>query len=245
MNQVPLLVSGRNGRMARLFAEAACADPEVDLLGRLAPEAGEETREETGAEQAGQRLITGLSQAGRPDPVILDFTHPERTTWVLSQAETSPCSLVIGTSGLEDQTVGQIEALAERRAILLIDNASTGIRVLSQALRHLAEIGGGRWDASILDIHFKGKADAISGTAKALARQWADAHAPEAQSADIAAFRQGNGVSEHRVLCHAPGEVIELVHRIEDRSALLHPVLTAAKKLGQATPRLYSMEDFL
>lgn len=236
MTQLPVLVSGRNGRMARLFTEAACADPEIDLLGQLAPKPGAD---------ASLGVITNLTQASKSDPVILDFTHPDRTNWVLSQAEASPCSLVIGTSGLDEQVADRIQALTQHRAILLVANASTGIRVLSKALQYLAEVGNDGWDASILDIHFKGKADTVSGTANALARQWTCSDKPSTRNAKIASIRQGDGVSEHRILCHARGEVIEFVHRIEDRSAFLHPVLTAAKKLSGTTPGLYSIEDLI
>lgn len=116
---------------------------------------------------------------------------------------------------------------------------------MTRFVRDLAERTDERWDAGILDIHFREKADAVSATARKLAQAWRD-HRPEsAVEPGIAAFRQGDGVSEHRVMAAGPGEVVEVVHRINHRQAFLAGILASIRFAHAARPGLYSLEDVL
>ncbi len=237
INQIPIVISGRNGRMAHLIAGAVEKADDLSLAAWISP-----TR---CMDHAQHPVLSDLSEVSVPDPVVIDFTASTRTSWLIDAAEKTPCSLIIGTSGIDDDLEARIGQLSVRRAVLRAANMSIGMMVMRETARRLAGVGGPGWEASVLDLHFRGKVEAISATALAIADDWNRARTPNTAPVSLASFRQGDGVSEHRLICHGQGEVFEISHRIDDRAAFLEPICNAARFLHGRTSGLYSLEDIL
>jgi len=118
----------------------------------------------------------------------------------------------------------------------------------------------GDFELEIEERHHRGKADAPSGTALALAAVLAKARGlgPGAyrhgrsgrgerrpDEIGIHALRGGDWVGEHTILLAGPGETLELRHRAESRSAFARGALSAARFAAEAPPGLYGMADVL
>lgn len=233
--RVPIVVNGRSGRMSDLVSCAVRDAPDLILRGRLSRRPGP-------GEDSGAPVRPDLSAWACEAPVVIDFTWPHRTGELLTEAVATPCALVIGTSGLEDAHRELLAAVARDRAVLISANFSLGLRSVRRFVRDLAGSVGSDWGAGIVDLHFRGKKDALSATARTLAQDWDGHRGPGAAMAVPAAFRQGDGVSEHRVLAGGFGEVVEVVHRIDDRRAFLPGILAAARFVHRREPGLYSLE---
>ena len=238
MGSIPVIVSGRHGRMANMIADAVSETDDLRLAARISPTP-------TNDKQPDEAFVSALGDIVDKSPVVIDFTAPERTEWLVDAAQDTPCSLIIGTSAIGVDLEKRIVLLSESRAILRASNMSIGMLVMRETARRLATVGGAGWDASVLDIHFNGKVDPISATALVLANDWNDAAEPGAAPASLAAFRQGNGVSEHRLVCHGNGEVLEITHRIDHRSAFMTPICNAARFVYGRPAGLYSLEQIL
>ncbi|MFJ8005326.1 4-hydroxy-tetrahydrodipicolinate reductase [Streptomyces fagopyri] len=240
----PVVVCGRSGRMAGLIADAVSREPDLHLTARLS------TRPQPAAD-----VLAALADldCDRP-PVVVDFTAREATAALLVQARNVPCSLVIGTSGLGESETALLEEAGRHRAIVTAANFSVALLAVAGFVRDLSGRTDDSWDAGVLDIHFTGKRDRPSATARLLAAQWRAARTrrrgrPETgeegaeEAPDIAAFRIGNAVSEHRILAAGPGEHVEVVHRVADRTAFLPGILRSVRFAADAPPGLYSLED--
>jgi 4-hydroxy-tetrahydrodipicolinate reductase len=221
--------------MATLIDDQVRADPAFTLIGRLST-----SRQSNGANRAS--ILASLGSISEKDVVIVDFTNREQTRALLDQAIQIPCSLVIGTSGLGEEEMRRVRETAQVRAILVAPNFSIGIAHIGKMIRALASGVGATWNASVLDIHFQGKVDSPSATARHLAEQWDAASRAETRST-VASFRIGNGVSEHRVFVAGADEQIEVVHRVTERRAFVPGVLTAIRFVHRAGPGLYGLED--
>ncbi len=99
----------------------------------------------------------------------LDFTIAEAAMAAARIALEQGINVVIGTSGLSDDNLKEIDQLAEANKVgaVVAPNFALGAVVLL----HLAKIAAKFFDhAEIIELHHHEKADAPSGTALATAR---------------------------------------------------------------------------
>jgi 4-hydroxy-tetrahydrodipicolinate reductase len=207
--------------MATLVADAVRDDPQLELLARLAT-----------------RPSPQLAGVAGDKPVIVDFTAAEVTAALLTQALYTPCPLVIGTSGLGPAERELIAEVGRTTAVVVAANFSVALLAVARFVRELSSQVGSSWDAGVIDVHFAGKRDRPSGTAGFLAEQWRGSHAEP----EVASFRLGDAVSEHRLLAAGSGEHVEVVHRIADRRAFLPGILRSIRFASDAGPGVYSLE---
>lgn len=235
MTGIPTVVAGRSGRMARLVAQAVRDTPGLRLAGILALRPGAEPAD---------GVVTALDQVPGPPPVVVDFTTREATAALLRQALTTPCALVIGTSGLTDPDRELLHRVGKVRAVVQAANFSLGLLQVARLARRLAAETDPSWRAGVIDVHFAGKRDAPSGTATHLAEQWSGAREAD-DDVPVASFRIGDGVSEHRFLAAGPAEHLEVVHRVDDRRAFLPGVVRAVRFVHRAAAGVYPLDDIL
>jgi 4-hydroxy-tetrahydrodipicolinate reductase len=136
-----------------------------------------------------------------------------------------------------------MERHARERAIVTAANFSFALTIVARFVRELAARADAGWGAGVVDVHFAGKRDLPSGTARALADAWSSQRGAGAPVPAIASFRIGDAVSEHRVLAAGTGEQVEICHRVNDRAAFVPGVLAAIRFAEHADPGLYSLED--
>jgi len=223
--------------MATLIADAVRADPGLELAARL-------TTRTLGLPTQDIPSVDHLAAVASLEPVVvIDFTARQATAVLLDQAMTVGCSLVIGTSGLGDAERDLLAEVGRSRAVVVAANFSLVLLAVARFIRDLSAQVGPTWDAGIMDVHFAGKRDRPSGTARFLAEQWHGARGNHELTPDVAAFRMGDAVSEHRVLAAGSGEHVEVLHRVADRKAFLPGVLCSVRFAAHAQPGIYSLED--
>ncbi|MFV2196811.1 4-hydroxy-tetrahydrodipicolinate reductase [Nocardiopsis sp. LOL_012] len=233
---IPVVVCGSSGRMSDLIAAALNDTPDLRAAARLSLRPTEASAADSGA-------VRELGRVCVPEPVVVDFTAPQATRRLLHQARTVPCSLVIGTSGLTDGDRSLMREVGRERTIVTAANFSVVLLAMARFVRELGSLVDHTWDAGVVDVHFAGKKDRPSATARYLAEQWPGPPGREAAPPEVAAFRMGDGVSEHRVLASGTGEHVEVLHRVADRTALLPGILRSVRFAAHAGPGVHTLED--
>ncbi len=117
----------------------------------------------------------------------------------------------------------------------------------------------GDYDIEIIETHHRGKKDAPSGTAKAIAdiiREQKPGtkfiHGREGMVGErkkgevcINVVRGGDIIGEHRVLFLSNGEFIELRHFATSRQCFAYGTIKAIRFIHDKPPGLYTMQDVL
>lgn len=192
----------------------------------------------------------------RDADVLVDFTTPESTrAHSLAAAEVGR-ALVVGTTGLSADAVDELRTIGQTVPVLYSRNMSVGVNALLGLLPALVRALDG-YDMEIWEHHHRGKKDAPSGTALALAEAMvADLEkravygrqgiAPR-QTGDIGihAIRGGGNAGEHTILFADDGEQIQVIHRAYGRRTFALGALRAAKWVAARPPGFYTMSDLL
>lgn len=190
--------------------------------------------------------------------VVIDFSLANGTRELLKFAKDHPKNLVIGTTGLSENDLKEIEILSKNMAILYASNFSLGVALLNKITKECAKILAD-FDAEIVEIHHNKKADAPSGTALSLAKSIANGrdlnlddvlitnrdHKRQKNEISIQALRGGDVAGIHSVNFFGNAEYIELKHSAKDRSIFANGALKCALFLANKKTGFYKIEDCL
>jgi len=117
--------------------------------------------------------------------VVVDFTNPEVCMAAARIAIHQKVNMVIGTTGLSDKNLAEIEKLCQtyKTAAVVAPNFSLGAALLI----HLSKLSAKFFNyAEIVEMHHDKKADAPSGTAIATAKAMTQGHShPQLEVAGI------------------------------------------------------------
>ncbi len=254
----PIIIAGALGRMGKTLVELVLADPECTLVGLL-------EREEHVDALAHYAVPTGAHLAALGEKshgaVIIDFSAPEASLALAEDAAIYGASLVIGTTGLNEEQKNQLQYFATKTPIFWAPNMSIGVNVLLQVLPELVKKLGDAYDVEMVELHHNRKKDSPSGTALKLAECLADAKEWPLQEVacyhregiigerpqkeiGIQTIRGGDVVGVHTMYFMGPGERIEVTHQAHSRETFAQGALRAAKWLHlQQGGKLYSMQD--
>jgi 4-hydroxy-tetrahydrodipicolinate reductase len=192
--------------------------------------------------------------------VVIDYSHPDWTGPLLAKLLAEPLPTLIGTTGLPEPMLREIDALAERAPVLRAANTGTGINILRGLVQAAVRAAGPGWDVEVLEMHHRNKVDAPSGTAwmlletaagggreRAVPARVGETGARTDDEIGVQTLRGGDVVGEHTVYLIGHGERIELTHRAWDRDTFARGGLRAARWLAAPgrEPGLYSMTDVL
>jgi 4-hydroxy-tetrahydrodipicolinate reductase len=196
--------------------------------------------------------------------VVIDFTHAETVVAHARDIRAARTAWVLGTTGLSDTQAAAMRAVCATVPVVQAANFSPGVTLLLGVARYLAgALPAADYDAEILEMHHRFKADAPSGTALALGRAVAEGRgaslADIAQSArhgqtgprpagaiGFASLRGGGVIGDHTLLFAGLGEHISLSHHAIDRAVFARGAVRAAIWAGPGrAPGLYGMEDVL
>lgn len=190
--------------------------------------------------------------------VIVDFSSPEALPASLERAIRSASPILVGTTGLDDFADRRIAEASRKVAVLRAANTSLGVALLAELVERAAKVLGQGWDVEVLEMHYRHKKDAPSGTALLLGEAAARGRGTALKREDarsgrnlsreegaigFAALRGGTVVGDHDVLFAGSQERLILSHRAEDRMIFARGALAAAGFLHQREPGLYSMRD--
>jgi len=191
--------------------------------------------------------------------VVIDYSHPDWTGPLLKGLLDAPKPLLVGTTGLPDEQLADLSALAARVPVVRARNTGTGINILQALVKQAVQAAGPGWDVEILEMHHRKKVDAPSGTAwmlletaagggrgRAVPSRVGEPGARTDEEIGIQTLRGGDVVGEHTVYLVGHGERIELTHRCWDRTTFARGGVRAARWLAEPRePGLYAMADVL
>lgn len=193
---------------------------------------------------------------------VLDFTAPAATVAFAELAAQARIVHVVGTTGLSQDDLKQLEAASYHARIVRSGNMSLGVNLLAGLVRKVAATLGEAFDIEVLEMHHRMKVDAPSGTALLLGEAAAegrrvslaetrvstrDGHTGARRPGDIgfATLRGGSVVGDHSVIFAGPSERITLSHHAEDRGIFARGAVRAAQWAFDQPPGLYGMDDVL
>ena len=241
---LPILVTGKSGRMGQAVLLAAATEPAVCIAA---------------THDAGEDLDAAIAGTA----CVIDFSVHSFTTQLLAAALAHGTRLVIGTTGHTDAERDAIRAAASHLPIVHASNYSVGVNTLFWLTRHAARIlGQDRFDIEVSEMHHRHKIDAPSGTARSLL-EILNAATGTSYATDVVhgrvgnigprppreigmhSFRGGDVVGDHTVLFAADGERVELTHRASSRLTFAAGAVRASLWLANKNPGLYDMQDVL
>ncbi|MCH7836325.1 MAG: 4-hydroxy-tetrahydrodipicolinate reductase [Chloroflexi bacterium] len=259
---IKVVVSG-TGKMGRQVLEAVCAEPDLEpaaVLSRLAAEEYLSLPDGSGLVPFGTDPA-GLFNRTRPD-VVVDFTNAERTPAVAHEALEAGARLVIGTSGLSEAFLKELERECRERKLgaVVASNFALGAVVMA----HLAKIAARFFDhAEIIEMHDEGKVDSPSGTAIATARKMAAGREGPFQRAPvqretIEGARGGavDGITVHsvrlpglvahqEVIFGGPGETLTIRHDSSSRESFMPGVILAIRDVMERQDAVFGLERLI
>ena len=261
---IKIAIHGAGGRMGRSLVRVVHETPSAELVGAV--DHGETVGKDAGAlaglEPLGVEITADVSAAIARADVVIDFTLPHATAALLPLVEASAARLVIGTTGITDETNAAIRALASARGIVYAPNYSQGVTALFYLAERAAELMGPAFDAEIFEMHHRLKVDAPSGTAVKLLDVVARAKGADPKrdalfgregqvgartdaEIGVMTLRGGDVVGEHTLFLSGVGERLELTHRATDRMIFARGAVRAALFAATAGPGLFDMFDVM
>lgn len=263
MKTTRVAIAGCCGRMGRALVRLTHADPELRLTAAFTVAGDGNLTRDAGAVAGVGELGVPVQTAGDAAcDVLIEFTAPGSTPeWSAWCAERG-AALVSGTTGLSEPENQALKDAARRVPVLWSPNMSVGVNLLLELVRRAATVLDQSWDSEISETHHRHKADAPSGTARALlAAVCAGRGEDPGQAAvygrvgfgrgrsagqvGVHALRMGEVVGDHDVHFAGAAEVLTLSHRALSRDTFAAGALRAAKWVVGRPAAFYGMRDVL
>jgi 4-hydroxy-tetrahydrodipicolinate reductase len=227
------------GRMGKNIEQAMAEFPDMKIAGAVHP----------GLFARPQDVPGGID-------CIIDFSYPGNLQNMVDYARETGCALVVGTTGYTDGQVALLKTAAERAPVMYSANYSLGVAVMKRAAKLLAEaLMPSGFDCEIVEKHHNQKADAPSGTAKALLSaidpmgSYRHVFGREGvtgargREIGVSAVRGGTAAGEHTVLFLGTDEELEIKHTAASRMIFARGAVRAARAVVSAPKGFYTMDD--
>ena len=177
---------------------------------------------------------------------VIDFSHYTMHDEALRYALEKNIPIVVGTTGLSDEQISNMQEAAKRIPVLYSTNYSYGILIMSE------------WDVELTETHHSKKKDAPSGTAKTMlsilnednsktevyGRQGITGERSK-REIGVHALRGGTVAGTHTVSFFGNDETIEITHRAASRKIFAEGACIALAKLYNREPGFYNLEEIL
>lgn len=195
---------------------------------------------------------------------IIDFSTAGELPYTLEQALKFKVPMVIGTTGWLDNAK-QTDSLCKESdtPVLYGTNFSLGVQLFAKLIYQAGKLFGNNsnFHSTLHEVHHTQKADAPSGTALTLAKQFLDGanqtddkeiktDLPSSEKVDpealyITSQRLGSVFGEHQLRLNSPFDDIEISHKARSRDAFAAGALQAAKWITRQDPGFYLLEDVI
>jgi 4-hydroxy-tetrahydrodipicolinate reductase len=240
-------VLGAKGRMGATTVEAINSASDLELVATV--DLGDSM----------ESLVAAGAQ------VVVDFTHPDAVMSNLEFAINHGISVVVGTTGFDDEKLDQVRgwlAANPQVGALIAPNFGLGavlmMQFAAQASKYFESV-------EIVELHHPNKADAPSGTAARTAQLITEARAsvhkeamPDATSTSLPGARGAKvgdvpvhsvrlrGLVAHQeVILGDTGETLTIRHDSIDRTGFMPGVLLGVRKVVQTPGLTFGLEHFL
>ncbi len=191
--------------------------------------------------------------------VVVDFTNADWTPVVARAALDRGVRLVIGTSGLSDGWLAELEAECRERELGAVVAANFAIGAV--LMTYVAKVAGSFFDsAEIIEMHHDRKVDAPSGTALETAKAMAEARgrpfqrnvpaketlansrAAEVEGITIHSVRLPGLVAHQEVLFGGLGQTLSIRHDTTGRESFIPGVLLAVREVVERKELVRGLE---
>jgi 4-hydroxy-tetrahydrodipicolinate reductase len=261
-----IAVIGAAGRMGKALIETITATEGAYLSAALEhPDSsliGADAGELAGIGRNNIQVVASLHDVADDFDVLIDFSIPAVTAANAAFCLEHGKKMVIGTTGLDDNQLQQVQMASQANAICMASNYATGVNLCFKLAELAASVLGDEVDIEISEAHHRHKIDAPSGTALSLGESVASAlgrdlkdvavygregqtGARDRQTIGFATVRAGDIVGDHTVLFAGEGERIEITHKASSRMAFARGAVRAAKWLASRESGLFDMQDVL
>ncbi|WP_420012382.1 4-hydroxy-tetrahydrodipicolinate reductase [Tateyamaria sp.] len=267
MSELPgIVIAGASGRMGQMLIQTLMASDKVRLAGALERPGHDWVGQDVGIAMGGTTLgvvvsddvLETMSQA----QAVIDFTAPEATLALNKIAAQARAAHIIGTTGMTEAQIEQLEPASRHCAIVRAGNMSLGVNLLVQLTKQVAAALDEDFDIEVIEAHHHHKVDAPSGTALMLGEAAAEGRGVDLNAVKDAArdgitgartrghigfsnIRGGDIVGEHDVIFAGQGERIVLRHMATDRALFAKGALKATLWALDQRPGAYDMLDVL
>jgi 4-hydroxy-tetrahydrodipicolinate reductase len=262
-SEVKIAVQGALGKMGREIIAGICQEPDLKVVGAVEKTVSQEylaLPDGSGTVPFSDNLAAILAQC-QPQ-VLVDFTVAQATMAAVPVAAEHRVNLVIGTTGLTEKDLAEIDRLAKANdiGIVVAPNFALGA-VVSM---HLAKIAAQFFDwAEIIERHHEQKKDAPSGTALSTAKVMVEGRGkpflyPATEKETLSNTRGGeiDGIAIHSLrlpglLAHqdvvfgAKGQTLTIRHDTISRECYLPGVILAIRKAVNLKGLTYGLDKLL
>lgn len=261
---IKVIVVGALGKMGRETVKALSSRPDMVLTGLVdVIHPGASFAELTGidCDLVLENDLQGLIDRVKPD-VMVDFTNPLAVFNNTHLALASGVNCVIGTTGLNEVELSQLEQLAQANgiAVAVIPNFAIGavlmMKFAQEAARYLPEV-------EIIETHHDQKMDAPSGTAIKTAElinarrglnppkniheleKIAGCRGGKVGDIHIHSVRLPGFIAHQEVVFGGPGQSLTIRHDSYDRVSFMPGVIMVVQKIVGLKGLIYGMDAFL
>ena len=252
---IRVAVAGCAGRMGSAVVDAVNAADDMELICGIDP---------SGQEDAFPVFATVAEavRAGGFD-VMVDFTAPAVVAENLEAALPAGIDCVVGTTGLSNEKLNELTALApEGTCLFYAPNFTTGAVLMMQFAKAAAPYFP---EAEVLEFHHCNKKDAPSGTAVRTAQMIADARdfesaAPGSETeiegcsgargalvegVPVHSVRSMGFVATQEVIFGSMGQTLTIKHDSWDRTSYMPGVLLGIRSVKERSGLVVGLENFM
>ena len=253
-----IAIAGAMGRMGLNLIQSALKNEKTEIVGIF---------DITNLDQAilnfpglKEGIATNKESSFERADVVIDFTTPKALFSFTEAAVSHNTSLVIGTTGLEDQHFKLLQQAGKSVPIFYAPNMSFGVNsffnLARKAASHLKD-----FDIEIIETHHRYKKDAPSGTAIKLGQEIANElklseknfiydrqqnnNERSKNEIGFSSIRGGNIPGEHTVIFHGENESIEISHKAFNRKIFSDGAIEASIWISQQKKGLYDYKDMI
>ncbi len=259
-------ICGAAGRMGKTILEV-CNETEYVEIGAAIEYSGSsligvDAGEQAGIGHIGIAITDDISKVTDQFDVLIDFTVATSFIDNLEKCHAAGKSMVIGTTGLDDDQKELINRTAQDVSIVFAPNMSIGVNLCFKLLEMAAQVIGNDSDIEIIEAHHKHKKDAPSGTALRMGEVIADTLGRNLKECAVygregitgerdkntigfETIRAGDIVGEHTVMFASAGERVEITHKATSRKTFATGAVRAAQWLADKDKGLFDMQDVL
>jgi len=262
-----IAIVGVAGRMGRTLVNAVEQQADASLAGGIVEPgsslAGVDIGELAGVGKRGVAAVDSLDAIMDDFDVLIDFTAPQVTLANLAFcAEHGKC-IVIGTTGMNDEELAELDSYRDKVAMVFAPNMSVGVNLTLKLLETAAKaLGDEGYDIEVIESHHRHKVDAPSGTAIKMGEVVAESLGRTLKEHGVfervgqcgprtdkeigfATVRAGDIVGEHTVMFATEGERIEITHKASSRMTFAKGAVRAARWVAAQPHGRYDMQDVL
>lgn len=263
MEPIRVVINGALGRMGQEITKAVVCDPGLRAVGAVEKEVTQQYLPLTEAPEL-IPLSADLDSLlkSRDADVVVDFTNAEVAMAAARTAIKQKVNVVIGTTGLSEENLSEIEKLCQTYKVgaIVAPNFSMGAALMVHLSRLVARFFS---HAEIVEMHHDKKADAPSGTAIATAKAMSRARGKpflhpqvahqvlnntrggEIDGIAIHSMRLPGFVAGQEVVFSGAGETLSLRHTVISRECYVPGVILAIKEVTKRKGLTFGLDALL